>query len=206
MQLAILLLLVAALALLVLALVSGNTTLAIFSIVVSVIAVAVIVRGRRQRQELAAQRVAEAERQAQIEADKDETTRVLAAATAEASRRAAAQDAGTGGSPSVPLEQPSVPLEQSPAPNAANAATGTTEGRPAEDGPVDGEPAAADTIAPVGRYGQSRVWVIDGRPRYHMAECRVLDGTVPEAVPLAQAVEDGFTPCAVCDPDNKLVG
>jgi hypothetical protein len=45
--------------------------------------------------------------------------------------------------------------------------------------------------------------VIDGRPRYHLAECRHLDGSA-EPVSLNQAVQDCFTPCADCDPDNRI--
>jgi len=76
---------------------------------------------------------------------------------------------------------------------------------PAGGGPVAeaGEPAAAETVAPLDRHGQARVWVIDGRPRYHLAECRHLDGSA-EPVSLNQAVQDGFTPCADCDPDNRI--
>ena len=68
--------------------------------------------------------------------------------------------------------------------------------------PVD-EPPAADTLPPLDRHGQARVWVIDGRPRYHLLECGHLDGSA-EPISLAQAVEDGFTPCADCDPDNRI--
>lgn len=187
MQLAILGLLVAALVLLVVSLVGGNTTLAIFSIVVSLIAIAAIVRGRRQRQELAAARIAEAERQAKIEADKDQTTRVLAGSGESSAAVAPSGEA-------EPTRHEPVAAE----PVAAESAEGE---------PVEGDdPPPADTIAPLQRHGQSRVWVIDGRPRYHLAECRFLNGSVPEPVPLSQAVEDGFTPCSGCDPDNKLVG
>jgi hypothetical protein len=70
--------------------------------------------------------------------------------------------------------------------------------------PAD-EPSAADTIAPLERHGQARVWVIDGRPRYHLTECRRVDSAA-EPISLAQAVTDGFTPCAECDPDNRITG
>lgn len=45
------------------------------------------------------------------------------------------------------------------------------------------------------------VWVIDGRPNYHAAHCGVLLGADAETIPHSQAVEDGFTPCTLCDPD-----
>ncbi|MFL6161193.1 MAG: hypothetical protein ACJ74U_03105 [Jatrophihabitantaceae bacterium] len=185
MQLLILLLLVAALALLVLALVSANSALAACSIALSLIAVAAIVRGRGRRAELAQARRAEAERQAKLAADQDEATRVLAAAAAAASRRAAAAPA-------------------QPAAERLDQVAGVEPAVPPEQLAAD-EPAAAETIAPLERHGQARVWVIDGRPRYHLTECRQLDGSA-EPISLAQAVADGFTPCADCDPDNRITG
>jgi hypothetical protein len=49
------------------------------------------------------------------------------------------------------------------------------------------------------------VVVVDGRPRYHLAECAVLtaqrdDGEESVEIPLGQAVEDGFRPCQICQP------
>ncbi len=44
------------------------------------------------------------------------------------------------------------------------------------------------------------VWVIDGRPRYHLGECSFLADKDAEPVPLQQAIEDGFTPCSICSP------
>ncbi|HET8583661.1 MAG TPA: hypothetical protein VFL65_10430 [Jatrophihabitans sp.] len=49
------------------------------------------------------------------------------------------------------------------------------------------------------------VWVVDGQPDYHLAGCAALRGLPAEPVPHAQAVEDGFTPCAVCDPEPARV-
>jgi hypothetical protein len=48
------------------------------------------------------------------------------------------------------------------------------------------------------------VWVIDGQPNYHCADCALLVGQSAEPVPFAQASEDGFTACAVCDPDATV--
>ncbi|HEX8304004.1 MAG TPA: hypothetical protein VF612_03930 [Jatrophihabitans sp.] len=80
-------------------------------------------------------------------------------------------------------------------------------GEPVEsDDPADPEPAEADTDPPLRSRGDEPVWVIDGRPRYHLPGCAFLIGREPEPepVPLRQAVEDGFTPCALCDPDTGL--
>ena len=52
-----------------------------------------------------------------------------------------------------------------------------------------------------------QVWVVDGRPDYHLEDCRSLkvaasqQGNEPDQIPRAQAVEDGFSPCPDCRPD-----
>jgi hypothetical protein len=79
---------------------------------------------------------------------------------------------------------------------------GSAAGQPPDS---DGdEPAAAATEAPLRAHGDETVWVIDGRPRYHVAACAFLANRASEPIPLRQAVEDGFTPCALCDPDAAL--
>lgn len=50
-----------------------------------------------------------------------------------------------------------------------------------------------------------RVWVVDGRPRYHLESCLILKDQDAEPIPLAQATEDGFMPCSLCEPDNARV-
>lgn len=53
------------------------------------------------------------------------------------------------------------------------------------------------------------VIVIDGRPRFHLLECAHLEtyltGAESEPVPLWEAVELGFTPCARCTPIASLL-
>jgi hypothetical protein len=48
------------------------------------------------------------------------------------------------------------------------------------------------------------VWVVDGRPRYHLRSCVLVTEWEPEAIPRTQALEDGFVPCPVCGPDDEL--
>lgn len=48
------------------------------------------------------------------------------------------------------------------------------------------------------------VLVVDGRPRYHLVDCAHLRNREPIALPLAEARESGFTPCALCRPDSTL--
>lgn len=51
----------------------------------------------------------------------------------------------------------------------------------------------------------AEVLVVDGRPRYHLADCVSLGGRTTEALPVAEAVELGFTPCSRCRPVDRLV-
>ena len=49
--------------------------------------------------------------------------------------------------------------------------------------------------------GGDEVWVIDGRPRYHLQSCAIIQGQEAEPIPFDQATEDGFMPCSLCEPD-----
>ena len=49
------------------------------------------------------------------------------------------------------------------------------------------------------------VLVIDGRPRYHVAGCVHLLGRPFEPLPVGEAVDLGFTPCGLCEPDSALL-
>jgi len=76
-----------------------------------------------------------------------------------------------------------------------------------EDEPED-EPAAEQTSAvDRARVSQltSDVYVVDGRPRYHLRECVHLLGRESEALPVGEANELGFTPCGACEPDAALI-
>jgi hypothetical protein len=59
-----------------------------------------------------------------------------------------------------------------------------------------GEIPRTPSAAPAGR----EVWVIDGRPRYHLGDCAIIKGQDAEAIPFDQATEDGFMPCSLCEP------
>lgn len=65
--------------------------------------------------------------------------------------------------------------------------------------PRDSDVAAVALVAtPPPVEAGTEVWVIDGRPHYHSSGCQALLAGEPEAIPLGQAVEDGFTPCPLC--------
>lgn len=51
----------------------------------------------------------------------------------------------------------------------------------------------------------AEVLVVDGRPRYHMADCPHLVGRLTEGLPVSEAVELGFNPCGLCRPVDRLV-
>lgn len=48
------------------------------------------------------------------------------------------------------------------------------------------------------------VVVIDERPRYHLMVCAWLNGRPTMPLPVSEARELGFTPCALCAPDSTL--
>ena len=72
---------------------------------------------------------------------------------------------------------------------------------------VDDEPAA-QTVSPVeaARLAQldRAVWGVDAHPRYHLAGCARLLGE-PEPLPVAEAIDLGFTPCSHCAPVAALL-
>jgi hypothetical protein len=51
---------------------------------------------------------------------------------------------------------------------------------------------------------KDEVLVIDEHPRYHLAGCVHLAGRTTIPLPVDEARTDGFTPCAVCEPDRNL--
>jgi hypothetical protein len=76
-----------------------------------------------------------------------------------------------------------------------------------EDDPADEPVAQQVSAADSARVAQlsTDVLVIDGRPRYHLAGCVHLLGRDSEPLPVAEAIELGFTPCGLCEPDSALL-
>lgn len=60
------------------------------------------------------------------------------------------------------------------------------------------------TTAELARIAELSVVVVDGRPRFHLASCPVAAGRVAVSIPLGEAWESGFTPCAACRPVAAL--
>lgn len=71
------------------------------------------------------------------------------------------------------------------------------------DEPVAQRVTASDA-ARVARMSAD-VLVIDGRPRYHVPGCVHLLGRPYEPLPVSEAVDLGFSPCGLCEPDSALL-
>jgi clumping factor A len=78
---------------------------------------------------------------------------------------------------------------------------------PDEDDPDDEPLPQAVRPADAVRVARmpAEVLVVDGRPRYHLADCPHLVGRLTEPLPVAEAVELGFSPCGLCRPVDRLV-
>jgi hypothetical protein len=78
---------------------------------------------------------------------------------------------------------------------------------PGDDDPPDEPAAQLTTPADAERVARmsAEVLVIDGRPRYHQAGCVHLLRRESQALPVSEAVELGFTPCSLCEPDSALL-
>lgn len=76
-----------------------------------------------------------------------------------------------------------------------------------DDDPSDEPPAQRVSPAEQARVAQldADVLVVDGRPRYHLPGCVHLLGREHESLPVNEAVELGFTPCGLCEPDSTLL-
>jgi hypothetical protein len=61
-------------------------------------------------------------------------------------------------------------------------------------------PADSTDDAAPDRVAADEVWVVDGRPRYHLEGCATIAGQPAEQITLAQAKQDGFIPCSLCAP------
>jgi hypothetical protein len=76
---------------------------------------------------------------------------------------------------------------------ATGPATGPASAPASSETGSDGSPEAESDAS-------DEVWVVDGRPRFHRKDCELIAKQDAEAVPRAQAIEDGFLPCTACTP------
>jgi hypothetical protein len=79
----------------------------------------------------------------------------------------------------------------------------TVDGAPGHDEDPPDEPAIERaSLGELARVAarDDEVVVVDGRPRYHLVDCAHLAGREFEGLPVSEAAELGFTPCARCAP------
>ena len=59
-------------------------------------------------------------------------------------------------------------------------------------------PTAAASASGAASTPPQRVWVLDGRPRYHAQDCLIIKGQAAQPMALEEALEAGFQPCSLC--------
>ena len=91
----------------------------------------------------------------------------------------------------------STAMEASTATELPTATVGPADEPPPEDIPVGAALRAAQL--------PDEVIVVDGRPRYHLADCATLAGRDGSSLALSAARRAGFTPCSLCRPDSTLL-
>ena len=207
-----LVLILGAVALLVLGLVNGSSGLLVGSIGTSLLAAVALVVGVRQA--ASSRSLAELEGAEQFDGDEDGWT--YQAPQREGPVRASVPPRGPqrlDGWADEPARERE-PIERAALERTALVAVPSqilhdndAEGYPEDEDPPD-EPVAqrvsASDAARVARMTKD-VLVIDGRPRYHVAGCVHLLGRPFEPLPVGEAVELGFTPCGLCEPDSALL-
>jgi hypothetical protein len=197
-------LLVVSAVLLVIGLVTQNSTLLLASLIVTIGAGVLLLRSAKSISARAAQRAAERAAAAPPEPEKpvemtteevenDEYWKTLVNTPALPLGGTATTAAG----PAEPVDsaQPAQPAYgQVVPPPAAAAGAAAVESAPAP------RHSAPDANPAPPKANPGDVWVIDGRPRYHLEHCDMLLGQSAEPIPLAQATEDGFIACTLCQP------
>ncbi|SDO08094.1 hypothetical protein SAMN05421507_1011269 [Lentzea jiangxiensis] len=74
---------------------------------------------------------------------------------------------------------------------------------PADEEPSEEDTDAADLLVVADLVDEVRV--LDERPRYHLSSCSWLAGRPTVGLPVQEARQLQFTPCALCGPDSTLV-
>ncbi len=91
-----------------------------------------------------------------------------------------------------------------PASDSAEPAEPDSPATEAESAEPDEEQTDAADVALVSE-AEDQVVVIDERPRYHLITCAWLGSRRTIPLPVREARELGFSPCALCEPDATLV-
>jgi hypothetical protein len=85
---------------------------------------------------------------------------------------------------------------------ADEAATAASDDDPPDEPAI--ERASLGDLARIAAR-DDEVVVVDGRPRYHLVTCAHLTDRESEGLPVSEAAELGFTPCARCAPVASLI-
>jgi hypothetical protein len=222
-----LLLILGAVALLALGLVRGSNAYLVASIVASLLAAIALVVGSRQsggaRDDAMPARARGAKRAGEDAREpaghrhnrRDQLTEVMPAIRADGPDQAAegAMEAPARHG-SVAVQEAAIPA-QGGAPDLDRGPSGQLtldddddDDDDFEDSDPPDEPVAQQvSVADAARVARmtNDVLVIDGRPRYHLPGCVHLLGRDSEPLPVQEAVELGFTPCGLCEPDSALL-
>ncbi|WP_200209741.1 hypothetical protein [Micromonospora coerulea] len=132
---------------------------------------------------------------------------------------APAREPSEGTAYGPPAQEPDIPVQHVPPtvgygwrqppepPSGSDLRPRPAPGPGTDEVPVD-EPdiqqVGAEEAALVAQLS-TPVHVVQGRPRYHLATCPHLLDRPPSRMPVAEAVEFGFTPCARCAPVSALL-
>lgn len=188
----VLILVITAFGLLIAALTTAHTVWAWISVAISVLAAGLLVfdwlRGRRRVAATSAPRAAEDEFEDEAELE----DRASAEPEPAEPKRAEPAEPTTPTTEIPPVEQVAEPVavEAEPAPEVG------------DDEP--GEEATDATDLLIVSDLTVEVRVVDEHPRYHLARCTWLTDKPTLPLPVSEARQLGFTPCALCCPDGIL--
>jgi hypothetical protein len=216
-----LLLILGAVVMLALGLVRGSNAYLVGSIAASLLAAIALVAGSRQagsgRRPIDEESARErgngrppADRGGRRVTRREPMTEVIPAVRTGADDRSE-QEEPVGRRAAVAVQEPAIPAQGS-APDlepehAGEVTLDDERDEFAEEDPPDEPIAQQVSAADAARVARmtNDVLVIDGRPRYHLAGCVHLLGRESESLPVREAVELGFTPCGLCEPDSALL-
>lgn len=227
-----LLLILGAVALLALGLVRGSNAYLVVSIAASLLAAIALVVGSRQaggERDRADEQPARARGRSRGATERAEanqlaaelagyrqnrnepmSTQVIPAVRADGPQEPAVQEELTGRRTMVAVQEPAIPAQGG---GPDRGAVGQLDDDDDDDDDFDDEDPLDEPVAQQVSAGDAarvarmtnEVLVIDGRPRYHLPGCVHLLGRDSEPLPVHEAVELGFTPCGLCEPDSALV-
>jgi hypothetical protein len=106
------------------------------------------------------------------------------------------------------VTQPAGPVDEFVDPGRGGPGSGFVSQAGAVDEDPPDEPAAeemSDSDAVRLTRVEADVVVVDGRPRYHRTDCVHLLSRQSEPLPVREALELGFTPCSLCEPNRTLL-